>query len=69
MLAEERHLVALPLRFGSLGICNPVSLATNLFNSSVHTTEHLVNSIVGIGNFELDSHFDCISFNKKIKHQ
>ena len=44
--------------FLGLGICNPVSLATNLFNSSVHGTEHLVNSIVGIEIFELDSHFN-----------
>ena len=46
--AAERHLFTLPLRFSGLGICNPVSLATNLFNCSVHSTENLVNSFVGI---------------------
>ena len=48
----------------ALGICNPVSLASHLFNSSVSGTEHLVRSIVGFETFELDSHFDCISSNK-----
>jgi len=62
--AVERRLFALPLRFGGLGICNPVSLASSLFDSSVCSTKHLVKFIVGLENFELDSHFDCISFNK-----
>ena len=46
--AVERCLFALPFQLGSLGICNPVSLAFHLFNSSVHSTEHLVKSIVGL---------------------
>ena len=62
--AVERHLFALPLRLGGLGICNPVSLAFYLFDSSVRITEHLVKSIVGFGTFELDTHFDCVSSNK-----
>jgi len=41
-----------------------VSLASRLFNSSVCGTKHLVRSIVGLETFELDSHFDCVSFNK-----
>ena len=49
--AIERRLFALPLRLGGLGICNPVSLAFHLFNSSVHGTEHLVKSIVGLETF------------------
>ena len=54
----------LPLRLGSLGICNPLSLAFHFFNSFVHITEHLVKSIVGFEIFELDTHFDyCVSFN------
>ena len=57
--AVEQCLFALPLRLGSLGICNPVSLAFHLFNSSVRSTEHLVSSIVGFETFELDTHFDC----------
>ena len=62
--AAERRLFALPLRLGGLGICNPVSLASRLYNSSIHCTEHLVRSIVGMMNFELDSHFECVSSNK-----
>ena len=62
--AVERRLFALPLRLGGLGICNPVSMASRLFDSSVSGTEHLVRSIVGSEIFELDSHFDCVSFNK-----
>ena len=57
-------MFALPLRFSGLGICNPVSLASRLFNSSVCGTKHLVRSIVGLKTFELDSHFDYVSFNK-----
>ena len=46
-------------------ICNPVSLASHLFNSSVAGTEHLIRSIIGFETFELDSHFDCVSSNKQ----
>ena len=60
MSAVERHLFALPLKLGVLGICNPVSLVFHLFNSSVGSTEQLVRSIVGFEIFELDSHFDCV---------
>ena len=38
--AVERRLFALPLRLGGLGICNPVALASHLFNSSVGGTKH-----------------------------
>jgi len=62
--AVEQHLFALPLQFSGLGICNPVSLSSHLFNSSVHGTKHLVGSIFGLETLELDSHFDCVSFNK-----
>ena len=67
--AVERRLFALPLRLGGLGISNPVSLASHLFTSSVRATEHLVRSIVGFETFELDSHFDHVSFNKQSHHQ
>ena len=68
--AVERSLFALPLRLGGLGICNPVSLASHLFDSSVRGTEHLVRSIVGLEIFELHSHFDCVSSNKlHYRHQ
>ena len=63
-LQLNERLFALPLRLGGLGICNPVSLAFHLFNSSVRITEHLVKSIVGFETFELDTHFDCVSSNK-----
>ena len=62
--AAERHLFALPLRLGDLGICNPVSLASRLYDSSVHCTEHLIRSIVRCESFELDSHFECVSFHR-----
>ena len=62
--AAERRLFALPLRLGGLGICNPVSLASHLYDSSVKCTEHLIKSIVGLENFELDSHFECVAINK-----
>ena len=68
--AVEQHLFALPLQLGDLGICNPVSLASHLLDSSVCGTEHLVRSIVGLGIFELDSHFDRVSSNKlHYRHQ
>ena len=44
--AVERHPFALPLRLGGLGISDPLSLASHLFTSSVHVTEHLVRSIL-----------------------
>ena len=44
-------------------------LACHLFTSSVHTTEHLIRSIIGFKTFELDSHFDHVSFNKQFHHQ
>ena len=62
--AVERRLFALPLQLSGLGICNPVSLAFHLFNSSVRITEHLVKYTVCFETSELDSHFDCVSSNK-----
>jgi len=67
--AAEQHLFSLPLQFGGLRICNPVSLASHLFNSSVCGTKHLIISIVELETFQLDSHFDCISFNRLHYHQ
>ena len=40
-----------------------VSLTSHLF-TSVHASEHLVRYIVGFGTFELDSHFDRVSFKQ-----
>ena len=65
----ERRLFTLPLRLDDLGICNPVAMASHLFNSSVGGTKHLVRSTVGLKSFELDSHFDCVSSNKQFYHQ
>ena len=67
--AVERRLFAVPLRLGGLGICNPVSLAFHLLNSSVHSSEYLDKSIIDFEIFELDSHFDCVSSNKLSYHQ
>ena len=52
-----------------LGISDPVSLASHLFTSFVCATEHLVRSIFGFETFELDSHFDHVSFNKQSHRQ
>ena len=49
--AVERYLFVFPLQLGGLGISDPVSLASHLFTSSVHATEHLVRSIVGFETF------------------
>jgi len=54
--AVERRLFALPLWFSGMRTCNPVSLASRLFNSSVCGTKHLIRSIVGLETFVLDSH-------------
>ena len=42
----ERNLFALPLRFGGLGVSNPVLMAPSLLDSSVRGTVTLVYSIV-----------------------
>ena len=62
--AAERYLFVLPLRLGVLGICSPVSLASCLYDYSVHCTEHLIRSVVRCESFELDSHFECVSFHR-----
>ena len=62
--AAECHLFVFPLRLGGLGICNPVSLASHLYDSSIHCTEHLIRSIVSSEVFELDSHFEYVTVNK-----
>jgi len=66
--AAERHLFALSLQLGGLGICNHVSLAFCLCDSSVHCTEHLIRSIIRFESFELDSHFECVS-RHKVNHR
>ena len=40
-------------------------LGSHLFTSSVRATKQLVRSIVGFETFELDSHFDHVSFNEQ----
>ena len=62
--AAEQSLFVLPLQLGGLGICNPVSLASRLYDSSNHCTENLIRSIVRCESFELDSYFECVSFHK-----
>jgi len=66
--AAERRLFALPLQLGGLSICNPVSLAFCLYDSSVHCSERLIRSIVRFESFELDSHFECVS-RHKVNHR
>ena len=67
--AVEQHGFTFPLQLGGLGISDPVFLASHLFTSSVCAIEHLVRSIVGFETFELDSHFDRVSFNKQFHLQ
>ena len=62
--ATECRLFALPLQLGGLGICNPVSLASHLYDLSMHCTEHLSRSIVSSEVFERDSYFECIAVNR-----
>ena len=69
VFAVERHLFMFPLKLGSLGICNPVFLASHLFYSSISDIKHLFRSIIGLETFELDSHFDCVSYNKQFYRQ
>ena len=57
------------MRLGGLGICNPVALASHLFNLSVGGTKYLVRSIAGLESFEIDSHFDCVSSSKQFYRQ
>ena len=64
-VSAVQHLFALPFKLCGLVICNPVSLASHLFNCSVAGTEHLIRSIIGFETFELDSHFDCVSSTKQ----
>ena len=66
--AAEQHLFALPLRLGGLGICDPVSLACHLYDTSVICTDHLIQSIVSFKGLELDSHFECVAVHK-VDHQ
>ena len=61
MSPAECDLFALPLRFGGLGVANPVSVASSLFESSVRGTVTLVQSITGTTKFELDAHLETVS--------
>jgi len=65
----ECDLFALPLHFGGLGVGNPVSMASCLFDSSVRGTVTLVHSIVGAVTFELDAHLETISQSRMYHHK
>ena len=65
----ERNLFALPLRFGGLGVSNPVLMAPSLLDSSVRSTVTLVHSIVGATTFELDAHLETVSNARTYHHK
>ena len=56
MTSSERQVFGLPLQYGGLGIINPVAIANHCFDSSVHSTTFLCQSILGTATFELDEH-------------
>ena len=58
--AAERRLFALPLRYGGLGVSNPVIMANVCFDSSVRSTSFLRDSILGSATFELDAHISSV---------
>ena len=61
MSTAEWRLFAFPLQLGGLGICDPVSLACHLYDTSV---DHLIQSIINSIGFELESHFECVAVHK-----
>ena len=65
----ERNLFALPLRFGGLGVSNPVLMAPSLLDSSVRSTVTLAHSIVGATTFELDAHLETVSNARTYHHK
>ena len=65
----EHNPFALPLRFGGLGVSNPVLIAPSLLDSSVHSTVTLVHSIVGATTFELDAHLETVSSARTYHHK
>jgi len=67
--AVERDLLALPLRFGGLGVGNPVSMAAGLFDASVRGTVALVQSIVSAVSFELDAHLETMFEARDYHHK
>ena len=42
---DERKILALPVRLGGMGICNPAETAPHEFNSSIAVTKHLTDII------------------------
>jgi len=60
----ECDLLALPLRLGGLGVSNPVSSASCLYDSSICSTAVLVKSLVSAMLFEIDAHLEAVSLAK-----
>ena len=65
----ERDLFALPLLLGGLGVGNPVSMASCLFDSSACGTVTLVHSIVGAATFLLDVQLKIVSQARMYHHK
>jgi len=60
----EHDLLVLPLRLGGLEVSNPVSSASDFYDSSIRRTVVLVKSLVGAMLFELDAHLEAVSLAK-----
>jgi len=58
--ANERQLFALPSKLGGLDVWNPVDNTSLCFESSVHSTAYLKDSIFGNVLFELDAYITTV---------
>ena len=67
--AAERRLFALPLRYGGLGVSNPVIMANVCFDSSVHFTSFLRDSILGSATIELDAHISSVRSARQLEQK
>ena len=56
----EQHLFSLPVHWGGLGLVMPSVSALFNFSASQRATQVIVNAIIGVNTFELDSHFDAV---------
>jgi len=69
VLATERQLFSLPLQFGGLGVFNPMAMHGFCYDSSVHSTLLLRNSILGSATFKLDAHVEAVQSAKCFDRQ
>ena len=69
----ERRILALPVRYGGLGIANPVLTADRKYNVSVDLTENLTNIIYNqersLDNYDKEGLKNRINIHKAAKEQ